>query len=483
MMEFDDIVKTFGSKTVNMIEAKPVNIDYLLGREWELPQINKPIIKYPTSSSLYENQDGSASITFGNYKTVNVEVESDSEIENVNVIQEDILLNIETVENLYKNSELVNIMLEEFSNPTLLDEQVDQENFANIMCNNYTDDQIIEQLYKTNLIKKLMDIEMINQFTIQPKVNENIEIISNESINTINEEKETVNVKSEIVKYNKPYSKPKGPQWKTKTEPSSSLQPIYEYGTILDIDSVQDLRKTIENWEQSLNSAGVVVSFENQQEIYEFCKSTLRGTVLQFFRKMEQEKNSYFQEVRNNFSISVFINLIKLYFLGTTQEDVKEPAIYLHKLEQLKLCNLSYIREYEQKFRKYAILARVDRTPEYLNKYILKIQGPVGLTLLNEFSTSEYKNSPYIGARIEFVKNWLERECVSIGERSQIKKQDINQQLCRKLHIGENLDIRCREYKFRKPKSYNNFLRRKSRTFYKKRPYQTRYKKKLEIFG
>ena len=69
-------------------------------------------------------------------------------------------------------------MLEEFSNPTLLDEQVDQENFVNIMCNNYTDDQIIEQLYKTNLIKKLIDIEMINQFTIQPKVNENIEIIS-----------------------------------------------------------------------------------------------------------------------------------------------------------------------------------------------------------------------------------------------------------------------------------------------------------------
>ena len=82
---------------------------------------------------------------------------------------------------------------------------------------------------------------------------------------------------------------------------------------------------------------------------------------------MEQENNSYFQEVRNNFSISVLINLVKLYFLGTTQEDVKEPAIHLHKLEQLKLCNLLYIREYEQKFRKYAILVRVDRTPEYLN--------------------------------------------------------------------------------------------------------------------
>ena len=87
MNEFDDIVKTFGSKTVNMIEAKPVNIDYLLGREWELSQINKPVIKYLTSSSLYENKDESASITFGNYKTVSVEVESDSEIKSINVIQ------------------------------------------------------------------------------------------------------------------------------------------------------------------------------------------------------------------------------------------------------------------------------------------------------------------------------------------------------------------------------------------------------------
>ena len=173
---------------------------------------------------------------------------------------------------------------------------------------------------------------------------------------------------------------------------------------------------------------------------------------------MEQANNSYFLEYRNNFSTSVFINLIKLYFLGTTQEDVKEPAIYLHKLYKLKLCNLSYIKEYEQKFRKYAIL-RVNRTLEYLNKYILKIQGPVRLRLWNEFSTFEYKNSPYIGTRIEFVKYWLERECVSIEEISQIKKQDINQQLCRKLQIGENLDIGCREYKFRKPKNYNKFLR------------------------
>ena len=40
--------------------------------------------------------------------------------------------------------------------------------------------------------------------------------------------------------------------------------------------------------------------------------------MLEYFRNMEQENNSYFQEVRNNTSINVFINLIKLYFLVTT---------------------------------------------------------------------------------------------------------------------------------------------------------------------
>ena len=129
---------------------------------------------------------------------------------------------------------------------------------------NYIDEKIIEQLYKTNLIKKLIDIETINQFTIQPRANENLEIVSNELVNTINEEKEFVNVKNEIVRYSKSYSKPKGHQWKTKIEPSNSLQPIYGYETILYIDSTQDLRKTIENWEQSLNLASVVISFENQ---------------------------------------------------------------------------------------------------------------------------------------------------------------------------------------------------------------------------
>ena len=48
-------------------------------------------------------------------------------------------------------------MLEEFSNPTLLGEQVNQENFVDIMCKNYTYKEIIEQLYKKKLIKKFIE--------------------------------------------------------------------------------------------------------------------------------------------------------------------------------------------------------------------------------------------------------------------------------------------------------------------------------------
>ena len=78
------------------------------------------------------------------------------------------------------------------------------------MCKNYTDEQIIEQLYKIDLIKKLVDIETINQFIIQPRVEEKQKILPNELVNTIKEEnkKELANLKIEIVRY----SKPKRPQ-------------------------------------------------------------------------------------------------------------------------------------------------------------------------------------------------------------------------------------------------------------------------------
>ena len=98
MMEFDNIVKTFGSRVVNMIEAKPVEINYLLGREWEPPHVNKPETKFPTSSSIYETKDGSSSISFGNYKTINIEPESDSETESVPVN----VVNIEEKRNFVK---------------------------------------------------------------------------------------------------------------------------------------------------------------------------------------------------------------------------------------------------------------------------------------------------------------------------------------------------------------------------------------------
>ena len=56
---------------------------------------------------------------------------------------------------------------------------------------------------------------------------------------------------------------------------------------------------------------------------------------------------------------------------------------------------------------KYAILAKVDRIPKYLNKYILKIQGPIGFRLWNGFSTAKYRSSPYIGNIVEFMRSCL----------------------------------------------------------------------------
>ena len=38
MMEFDDVVKTIRSRTLNMIEAKPVKIDYLLDENENYPK-------------------------------------------------------------------------------------------------------------------------------------------------------------------------------------------------------------------------------------------------------------------------------------------------------------------------------------------------------------------------------------------------------------------------------------------------------------
>ena len=88
------------------------------------------------------------------------------------------MLTIETIENLYRHSELINIMLEEFENPKLLDKPIDQENFIDIVCENYSDEQIITKLHKANLVKNFLDIEVINQFIIKPKIIEKQEKIN-----------------------------------------------------------------------------------------------------------------------------------------------------------------------------------------------------------------------------------------------------------------------------------------------------------------
>ena len=49
---------------------------------------------------------------------------------------------------------------------------------------------------------------------------------------------------------------------------------------------------------------------------------------------------------------------------------------------------------------------------------------------------------------------------MNIGERSQIKEQDLNKQLCRRLNLGEDLDLGCRDRyrEYRNLKDINNLL-------------------------
>ena len=71
------------------------------------------------------------------------------------------------------------------------------------MCKNYSDDQIITKLHKTNLVKIFLDIVVTNQFIIKPhiiekqeKINEITEI-TKEHENKI--EEEFVNAETKIV--------------------------------------------------------------------------------------------------------------------------------------------------------------------------------------------------------------------------------------------------------------------------------------------
>ena len=104
-MEIVEVIKPKENETISKIEFFEVeNLDEnSLNNEKEKHEsINKPETKYPTSSSIYQNKDGSASINFGNYKTINIESEFDNETESehvnvVNIEEPEIVLNIETV--------------------------------------------------------------------------------------------------------------------------------------------------------------------------------------------------------------------------------------------------------------------------------------------------------------------------------------------------------------------------------------------------
>ena len=59
------------------------------------------------------------------------------------------------------------------------------------------------------------------------------------------------------------------------------------------------------------------------------------------------------------------------------------------------------------------------------------------------------------------------------------KRTGLNRQLCRRLNLGEDLDLGCRNSysEYRKPRRYTQPFRRKSGTYYRNQPFNTKYRK------
>lgn len=69
-VEFQNLVQTFGSKHVNMIEAKPVDNSFLEGTQWLLPNLQGSKNRQPDKAQIFENHLGEASVRFTNYRQI-----------------------------------------------------------------------------------------------------------------------------------------------------------------------------------------------------------------------------------------------------------------------------------------------------------------------------------------------------------------------------------------------------------------------------
>ena len=84
-LEFQNLVQTFGSKQVNMIEAKPVDNSFLEGTQWTLPNLQVAQNRQPDKVQIYETSTGQATIRFSNYKQLEKIEEDESAIENESI--------------------------------------------------------------------------------------------------------------------------------------------------------------------------------------------------------------------------------------------------------------------------------------------------------------------------------------------------------------------------------------------------------------
>ena len=295
-LEFQNLVQTFGSKHVNMIEAKPVDNSFLEGTQWILPNLQVTRNKQPDKVQIYETSTGNATIRFSNYKKLENIEEDESEIKNENIHMAFDNLDINLVEQNFDH--IVDKLIEDID---LLDEE-----------------QYLAKYKTYDLGLHRISYEAMKKIILEIGVEHILGSKEYNNLLELKEESSTSGVENQghSSRTDQPFLRPTNEQYNEKARvdyidesmikpPRRSripylrgLEQINIPGNILNLDSVDplDLEKTIERWEKGCVHAALMLDFINSQNMLDYFEHTLNGLVfyyLQSWKVQNPEQHAF----------------------------------------------------------------------------------------------------------------------------------------------------------------------------------------------
>ncbi|CAL8993865.1 unnamed protein product [Prunus brigantina] len=462
-VEFQNLVQTFGSKHVNMIEAKPVDNSFLEGTEWILPNLQVAKNKQLDKAQIFENRIGEAVVRFTNYKQINdiEDLESESE-EEIHMAFDNLEINM--IEHNFDN--IVDKLIDDIDN---LDEEeyIEKYKTYDLGLHRLSDNEMKDLILNIGLEHILGEKEYQNMLIeVECMPVEDQYSSSGPSVTPASRTDQ-----QNLRQTNEPYRENNEETGRSAFQqeafgirknriPYKGIEQISLAGNILNLDHVdpQDWEKTIERWEKGCVHASLMLDFSNNKDMLDYFEHTLDGMVFDYFQAWKTKNPIEHQAAKEMFNIDAFVKLIKYEFLDHNRLDGRneqEQIRAIRNLEQLQICDLQYISEYTSDFFKY--LGRTGRIDDLnlLDTYMTKIKGPIGERIWNEWQKHPRKLDVSIGARIQHVYDILRSKCSQIKAKRQIRKQ---------FYMScKNIDL---------PKQYGCH-----RKFRQKKPYRKSYRK------